>query len=475
MCGINVFNHIKSNTTLEKINYHCQKRGPDSTNIVNKYGITFIHNLLSITGQITYQPFIKNNIICLFNGEIYNYNSINIDKKYKTIEYNSDGDCIIDTYLTYGLTFARCFDGEFSILLFDFNDNVAGPECLMITDTFGTKPLFYGLDGDDFMISSYSRCLDENGYQKNQIKKVEANSIHRFKINKLENNHTISYFKTHTLNSFELKNQTVNTYDDWCEAFEQAVEKRVKNLTKPLFIPMSGGYDSGAICCALNNLGIKYKTYTIKGKEDLNIVSSRLKINDSYGNHNKILYMDEGLISIEYERNMRECSDYECKISHSSDVKIYSIFKDRALNGGGYIAKYARKDNNIICLSGQGADEILSDYGYKGEKKTKHSCFGGLFPNDLTKIIDENNTRNAKWLSFQSGINEGLLMKEESIFGSYGIETRYPFLDTQLVQKFLYLTPELKNKWYKAPLHHYLTKNKYPFKANDKIGLNCLY
>ncbi len=25
MCGINVFNHINSNTTLDKINYHCQK------------------------------------------------------------------------------------------------------------------------------------------------------------------------------------------------------------------------------------------------------------------------------------------------------------------------------------------------------------------------------------------------------------------------------------------------------------------
>ena len=172
---------------------------------------------------------------------------------------------------------------------------------------------------------------------------------------------------------------------------------------------------------------------------------------------------------------MKECSNYECKISHTNENKKYSVFKDRALNGGGFIAKHAIGDGKIVCLSGQGADEILSDYGYNGQKKTWHSCFGGKYPNDLENVMDQSNPNQSIWLSFQGGINEALLMKEESIFGSYGIETRYPFLDKELVQEFLYLKPKLKNKWYKAPLHYYLTKNNYPFKPNDKIGLNCLY
>ena len=39
-------------------------------------------------------------------------------------------------------------------------------------------------------------------------------------------------------------------------------------------------------------------------------------------------------------------------------------------------------------------------------------------------------------------------MKEEIIGGSHGIEQRYPFLDKEVVQEFLWLKPELKNKYF---------------------------
>ena len=39
-------------------------------------------------------------------------------------------------------------------------------------------------------------------------------------------------------------------------------------------------------------------------------------------------------------------------------------------------------------------------------------------------------------------------MKDEIISGMYGIEGRYPFLDFQVVQEFLWLTPDVKNSEY---------------------------
>jgi hypothetical protein len=66
-------------------------------------------------------------------------------------------------------------------------------------------------------------------------------------------------------------------------------------------------------------------------------------------------------------------------------------------------------------------------------------------------------------------------MKEEIIGGSYGIEQRYPFLDKDVVQEFLWLTADLKNKYYKSPLHNYMSMNNYPFSPNKKVGFNCLY
>ena len=51
-----------------------KKRGPDHTEhkIIQYYH--FVHVLLSMTGKnFTIQPFVYDNIVIMFNGEIYNY------------------------------------------------------------------------------------------------------------------------------------------------------------------------------------------------------------------------------------------------------------------------------------------------------------------------------------------------------------------------------------------------------------------
>ena len=58
---------------LGRANFYPQLRGPDKTNVVNLSGLVFLHNLLSITGDFTIQPFVDNDVICLYNGEIYNF------------------------------------------------------------------------------------------------------------------------------------------------------------------------------------------------------------------------------------------------------------------------------------------------------------------------------------------------------------------------------------------------------------------
>jgi asparagine synthetase B (glutamine-hydrolysing) len=110
-------------------------------------------------------------------------------------------------------------------------------------------------------------------------------------------------------------------------------------------------------------------------------------------------------------------------------------------------------------MSGQGADEILSDYGFGGNKHFRHSEFGGLFPKE-----------QKLWYSFNDGTQIQYLNKEEYTAGHFGIEARYPFLDKQLVQEFLWLTPEVKNRNYKSPLHDYLNSQTFPFDKGKKLG-----
>ena len=45
---------------------------------------------------------------------------------------------------------------------------------------------------------------------------------------------------------------------------------------------------------------------------------------------------------------------------------------------------------------------------------------------------------------FYGDTQRSYLFKEEFVFGSYGIEARYPFLDNKVVQEYLNLTSKLK-------------------------------
>jgi len=65
---------------------------------------------------------------------------------------------------------------------------------------------------------------------------------------------------------------------------------------------------------------------------------------------------------------------------------------------------------------------------------------------------------------------ESYLAKEEYVGGAYGLESRYPFLDKDVVQEFLSLDVKLKNNYYKNVLHHYFVENNFPFDEGQKIG-----
>ena len=129
MCGFIGSKQPQSNATIKR-------RGPDKTVILTIQGYTFIHNLLSITGAFTPQPFTDGNIVCLYNGEIYN-------QPYQT----SDGEVLIPLYKRYGEEFVRLLDGEFAIALFDFDSATA----IYSTDAFRTKPIWR----NEYGVASY--------------------------------------------------------------------------------------------------------------------------------------------------------------------------------------------------------------------------------------------------------------------------------------------------------------------------------
>ena len=250
---------------------------------------------------------------------------------------------------------------------------------------------------------------------------------------------------------FDFSNQHKDTYNDWLSAFSKSVKKRAED---DCIIGLSSGYDSGSLMNELNKQGTSYKAYVIPANEDMNVINERLKLvieNNDY---------EIDALPIEkfneYKKFLEENIENDKYIIKYDGVETnMRILDDRASMGGAFMCDTASKEGRKLYLSTQGADEILSDYSLIPSQST----YKGTFPEDLKE-----------WDNFKRGCNYSYMMKEERVAGAYGIEVRYPFLDIDLVQEFLWLTADLKNRNYKAPLYQYLTLNEVPFEEGVKRG-----
>jgi asparagine synthetase B (glutamine-hydrolysing) len=469
MCGILFTNKDIKGFNIDYILEFLKNRGPDLTSIKHIQSYTFIHTLLSMTGPPTEQPFYNTdqNIICIFNGEIYNFEDFG--------NFKSDGECLVPLYEKYGVDFINKLDGEFALVLVDLKKNIL----IYSTDIFGTRPLWVGFDNKEFGISTYKSCLDRIGITNNY--QVLANKTTILDLNKL------NILREKRVHTFDLS-QHKNTFDDWNKAFANSIKKRTKYAKCGIFIGMSSGYDSGAIACELNKQNIYFTAYSIINVEDKNVVNKRSKIIKDC--HLIELKRDKFLKARDFLKKNAE--EYYLNFDNGEKDKYNQLVKNPNYNrntennllkliefrkkgqiltddnggiGCSYICSLAKIKEQKIYLSGSGADEVFSDYGFNGTKYFEHSTIGGYFPKDLKSVFP--------WKNFFGNAQRAYLMKEEHVAGSYGIEGRYPFLDKFVVQEFLWLKSDLKNKEYKSPLNNYLTINNFPYEKNQKTGFGC--
>ena len=507
MCGILLTNRGIEDlpTVIEFLKF----RGPDKTNHVSLNGLNFVHTLLSMTGPPTLQPFISDNeeIVAFFNGEIYNFKDFG--------DFESDGECIIPLYLEKGEEFVMHLDGEFAVAVVDFSKDLL----LFSTDIFSMKPLWFAKEGSDFGISSYKSCLERLDFK--EPLQIEANSTYTFQLSSMEK---ISRKDVYT---FDL-NQFKDNYSDWEKAFANSIEKRTRNIKHGIFIGLSSGYDSGAIACELERQNIPFTAYSIVGSENEETILNRIERTTDP----RLIHLEQQEF-LDSRAHLKECcEEYSLKIDNGEEdwlndnnrelleletklerpLKLLNeelgwytekswfidceevqrlrnlrdtlrarkeslletiefrksgqvLTDDNGAIGMSHICRKGKSEGQLIYLSGSGADEIFSDYGFEGVKHFRHSTIGGLFPDDLNSVFP--------WKNFFGNTQRAYLMKEEHVSGSYGVEGRYPFLDRDVVQEFLWLKPELKNANYKSVLHHYLKKHQYPFDEAQKVGFNC--
>jgi asparagine synthetase B (glutamine-hydrolysing) len=432
MCGIQISTQ-PGNFVWSKASERMLRRGPDLQSFVKHEGLFFWHSLLSMDGSLTAQPYIRDHVCAVFNGEIYNHNEFSI--------LSSEIEAIVESYINDGESAFEVLDGEFAICLFDFKKNIL----YLISDVFGSKPLFYASNGDQgWGIGTFPSSVSRFGTPI----RVPANSVLSFDIKGLVPKGFRQLFE------FSL-DQIDKAYDGFFEALESSVIKRVIRNPAP-FVPLSGGLDSGTIAAVLEKFGIPFISGTIIGAEDRETISERIlrRTGPAYVHS----FLSNSELSVSRERLREDIEDFYYGPTASEPTHIGK--DDPGTLGLYFLLDDVTKKHPVqTVLSGQGGDEIMGTsqtYGFRFVNPL-------IFPDNLKEIYP--------WNNFFHGANQSYLIRDEFVGSNFGLETRYPLLDKAVVQKFLSLAPHLKNGESKRPLVEYLKRLDYPY-SGIKTGFN---
>jgi len=417
---------------------------------VQRGPFTFVHNLLHMTGERVVQPFVDDEVVAVYNGEIYNARQVPAGFRERH-RYRSDGECLVPSYRHLGPRFPQVLDGEWALVLLDFAKQIA----VLSTDVFSTKPLWYSLHRG-FHVASYESALLALGLPPDSVHMMDPNQVLVLRLNGA----TAVPMTKHAVHEFDMR-QFKTTTEDWQHAFQRAVRKRTAASNHPIFVGLSSGYDSGAVHLALESEASSHSVnyFTVGAEEHYNIIQSRLRAHNKSVSRAWHLHLSLSDFKSEKEWLAKFAEPFQYGQGNWAGG---SVSEDGAAVGLSVIFRRCRRAGILVYLSGAGADEVISDYGFGGEKFFPHSSFGGEFPAELAALFP--------WRSVFLGTQRDYLMKEEIVAGSHGLEARYPFLDRATVQEFLWLSAEAKNAVYKRPVHDFLTAAAYPFDAGRKDG-----
>lgn len=304
----------------------------------------------------------------IFNGEIYNHLELRKDLKEVAFNGHSDTETILNYIAKKGINCVSDFNGIFAIGLLDNINN----KLYLVRDAFGVKPLYYYISNNQLIFSSEIRPIKKMISTKLQvenlaellklrynpapetlydnIKKLRPGHILEFDLNNYKCSIT-SFIKTISIN----RNATLhNSIDKYGQLFENAIKRQLMSDVE-IGTLLSGGVDSALVTYfAAKNLDYKIKSYTV-GFEEENPVNELIYARESAAilntDHHEILLTQDDFVN-----GLKKISQIvEEPLGTTSIIPMY------------YLNQEVSKSLKVV-LTGQGADEPLGGYDrYKGE------------------------------------------------------------------------------------------------------------
>ena len=374
MCGIYGTTIQYTEQQIKEKLHRTSFRGPDQTGIKvyknENQQIILGHNRLSIIDldPRSNQPFTYlKKIHVVFNGEIFNFQTLKRQlelKKYK-FTTTSDTEVICAAYLEYGENCVRHFNGMFSFVIYDEDNNLL----FGARDRMGQKPFYYYHNGKAFEFSSQISSIQ----LFNQNLSVSKKSIKFYlswgnvpdpfsifnEIKKLKAGHCFVF----NLQTGDLKinqywdidytgsNFFTGTFYEAKEELETLIIDAVKIrlfADVPVGVFLSGGVDSSVISAlAQKTTDTNIKTFSVKFNEKGFDESSYAQhVANHLGTHHHVI-----------ECNYNEGIDLIENFSYYYDEP----FADSSAIPSMLLSKYT-KQHVTVALSGDAGDENFIGY-----------------------------------------------------------------------------------------------------------------
>lgn len=408
MCGIAGCFGSRDEKTINKMLDALIHRGPNDRGIYVNGTMVWGHTRLSIVDVAHgHQPILTSDGSkgLIANGEIYNFKKIrdNLKNQY-TFKTRSDSEVILALYDQRGPEGVRELDGMFAFALFDSDKDTF----MLARDPVGIKPLYYGYKNDNIYFTSELGAMSLAG----------VDEVHEFPPGHYytPEDEFIRYYKLPKVDSkplTEIEAIAIRVR----EIFTRSVKKRLlADPQVPVGSFCSGGLDSSIIAAIAAQEIPHLHTFVVgmrdeSGNESDDFKAARLAAAHIGSNHHELAFTEndyyEALHKVIYKLESYDPALVRCAVPCYFTCKL--------------AAEYV-----TVVLTGEGADELFAGYHYM-----KHFPRAGV---------------NEEGRRLINGLHNINLQRADRMGMYFNLELRVPFLDKEMIDLSMKISPELKIK-----------------------------
>lgn len=494
VCGIVGFideNRVLKNDDLGGLLDCLIRRGPDNQSFrihEGEFGKAYLgHARLKIIdlSDAANQPISSstypNHII--FNGEIYNYKSLQ-DKCIKAgalFSTDSDTEVVLTTFELFGIEKTlELLDGMFAFAIF----NSETGNTIIARDRFGQKPLYYGTQNNVFAFSSDVRSfaqlfpnltINKNalGYLFSELSTPRENSIWN-EVKKLKAGHYLTYLqgsidiKKYWDPQFSSANKKSKIdFDTVDTLITNGVKKRlVADVSVGTFL--SGGVDSSLVTA-------------IAARESEKKIST-FSVGFNYEKYNELPFAK--IVADKYNTDHHELNVNPRDFDTVDELidEFGEPFADSSMIPTAFVSKFA-KSKVSVALGGDGGDEFFCGYPTYNEallmqnRFNKLKSFSGVVKlgsiltnnsrvNNVSELLNQPSTNKSKSLFRNMGFNSVQL---DSLFSDEKISTAFFDNSLEIIKESELHTDSIFDSIWHSTLHTRLV-NDYLVKV-DKASM----